>query len=166
MPNYTELRNLAKAYLEARHIFLKAASSLPDLHGNDNIVGRIGELVAIQFLRDQGRVLEKNASPVQKGFDLLTSDKRMISVKVITAENKSGRTTRIKEPWDEFLLITLNDKYRVDKLGHTTKAQLKKAFYKGTISSLEPYTTRKLLENRILFPARQVFSGKKVLKYL
>ena len=75
MQNYNQLKHLAREYLKARHIFLNAASKLPDLHGNDNIVGRIGELIAIQFLRDQGRLVEKNLSAVQKGFDLMTSDK-------------------------------------------------------------------------------------------
>lgn len=166
MQNYDQLKRLAREYLKARHIFLKAALKLPDLHGNDNIVGRIGELVAIQFLRDQKRKVEKNASAVQKGFDLMTSDKKMISVKTITAENKSGRTTKIKDPWDELVLITLNEKYKVDKIGHIKNSQLQKIFNQGGITSLEPYATRKLLEDGVLFSEKNIYQGKKVLKYL
>lgn len=117
-------------------------------------------------MRDQGRLVEKNASAVQKGFDLLTSDKKMISVKTITAENKNGRTTKIKDPWDELILITLNEKYEVDKIGYIKKSELQKVFKQDGITSLEPYATRKLLEDGILFSQENIYQGKKVLKYL
>ena len=73
---------------------------------------------------DQGRKVTKNSNRVQKGFDLIADDVHQISVKIITAENKFGRTTRIKEPWSELIFIKLNSEYKVDIIGHITKDQL------------------------------------------
>lgn len=46
-------------------------------------------------------------------------------VKVITCENKYGRNVRLVEPWDQFLLILLNDDYEIAKLGLIRKKGLK-----------------------------------------
>lgn len=167
MASYDKLKELAKSYLEARHVFLTAARTLPDLGGNDNIVGRIGELVAIQFLRDQGRVVIKNTNAVQKGYDLTTDIGEQISVKVITAENKKGRTTKIKMPWSELILIKLNSHYKVDRIGIIKRMDFDKALNAGLIKTDEPYADIKMLASQGLFGKHgNCYSGKEVAHYL
>ena len=167
MTDYNNLKRLAKNYLKARHTFLTESKELPDLSGNDNIVGRIGELVAIQYLRNQGRTVIKNLNPVEKGYDLKTDKEEQISVKIITAENKRGRTTRIKQPWTELIFIKLNHLYEVDTIGHITKTAFSKALEDGILKTQEPYTDIKLLADNGLFDLYgERKTGKDVTDYL
>ena len=56
MKDKNELKVLAKNYFFARQSFLSAIShDHPELGGNDNIVGRIGEFIALQFLEAKDR---------------------------------------------------------------------------------------------------------------
>ncbi len=82
--------------MRARRKFRRAADKIPELNGNDNLVGRIGEFIALQFLQIKLRrkKLVRNTSAVQKGYDII-ADGEKISVKIITSENLSGRTTPI-----------------------------------------------------------------------
>ena len=57
-------------------------------------------------------------------------------------------------------------KYEVVKIGHIKKTKLQKVFKQGGITSLEPYATRKLLEDGALFSTENIYQGKKVFKYL
>ena len=89
-------------------------------------------------------------------------------MKIITAENKSGRTTRIKEPWSELIFITLNSDYKVDILGHLKKDQFNKALDDGFIKAEEPYADIKLLKDNGLFDKYEGVRliGKDVEDYL
>jgi hypothetical protein len=145
------LKALAVDYLAARHKFLQATDKVELFHGNDNIVGRIGEFVAMLFLKRQGRTVSKATSKVQKGFDLLVDQKVEISVKVITAENNLGRTTRVKKPWSELILVTLNAHYEVDRIGHITAIEMAAAVSQGFLKSEEPYANRNMVKDGGLF---------------
>lgn len=167
MTHYDRLKELAKDYLKARHIFLSASKELPDLHGNDNIIGRIGELIALQYFRLQNIEVKKTKSLTQKGFDLETIQGARISVKIITAENNKGRTTTIKEPWTELIVIELNSNYEVDKLGHMTKQSFDQALKKGFIKTKQVYADRKLLVNNGFFERYGILKkGKDVEDFL
>ena len=132
-----KLRITSKRYLQARKEFLNVANSTSELSGNDNIVGRIGEFIAYQFL--SGRNARKNDNKTEKGFDIICDRHTKISVKTITYENETQRTTRVKEPWDELILIVINDNCAVEKIGHLTKSQFKRAIQDNHHWSNEPY---------------------------
>lgn len=167
MEKYDDLKKLAVNYLYARHIFISESSKFEELKGNDNLIGRIGELIALEFLHRQGRTATKNKNLVEKGYDLLTSDNQMISVKLITAENKKGRTTRLKKPWTEIVLISLNSNYKVDRLGHITENEFKNALCENFIKDTEPYTDRKLLFDNGLFDKYgKLYKDNDVFDYL
>lgn len=167
MEKYDDLKQLAVNYLYARHIFIAESSKFEELTGNDNLIGRIGELIALEFLHRQGRLATKNKNLVEKGYDLLTTDNQRISVKLITAENKKGRTTRLKKPWTEIVLITLNSNYKVDRLGHITENEFEKALMESFIKDREPYSDRKLLSDNGLFDKYgKLYKEKDVLDYL
>jgi hypothetical protein len=167
MEKYEDLKQLAVNYLYARHTFISESSKFEELTGNDNLIGRIGELIALEFLHRQGRSATKNKNLVEKGYDLLTSDNQMISVKLITAENKKGRTTRFKKPWTEIVLITLNSNYKVDRLGHITDNEFEKALTENFIKDKELYSDRKLLSDNGLFEKYgKLYKEKDVLDYL
>lgn len=151
MSNSYELTTqLAKKYLQARREFLMEADKIPELSGNDNIVGRIGELIALQFLEKQNRSVTKVKNKVNKGFDLTCTEGSSISVKLITTENKSGRTTKLKQPWSELILISLNDLYLVDRIGHITCERFQEAQADRLITQ-NAYADRKYLNNGHLF---------------
>ncbi len=167
MNEYKKLKDLAIDYLAARHKFLKSSNEFEELSGNDNIVGRIGELIAIQYLRDQGRIVKKNSNPVQKGYDLIADEVHQVSVKIITAENKFGRTTRIKQPWNELIFIKLNSTYQVDIIGHINLDGFLKAIRDGFLKGNEPYADIKLLRDEGLFEKYGTrINGKSVKRYL
>lgn len=151
MEKYDDLKQLAVNYLYSRHIFISESSKFEELTGNDNLVGRIGELIALEFLHRNARSATKNKNLVEKGYDLLTHDNQKISVKLITAENKKGRSTRLKKPWTEIIFISLNSNYKVDRLGHITEKEFEKALSENFIKNKEPYTDRKLLLDNGLF---------------
>lgn len=149
--NEKDLKNLAAEYLAARHKFLLATDNEELFHGNDNIVGRIGEFIAMNFLKRHGRPVSKATSKVQKGFDLKVDQDVEVSVKVITAENNLGRTTRVKKPWTELILITLNAHYQVDRIGHITASEMAYAVSQGFLKNEEPYASRNMVRDGGLF---------------
>ncbi len=162
-----KLKQYAVDYLLARHKFLAETEKEELLSGNDNIVGRIGEFIAVSFLTRQGRQVKKNKNKVEKGYDLETDDKAQVSVKLITAENKSGRTTRVKNPWTEFILVTLNDKYKVDRIGHITKSEMRRAVKEMFVKSEEPMTDRRMTnENGLFDKYGRLLKDKEVSDYL
>ena len=167
MEKYEDLKILAINYLKARNIFISKSSKFEELTGNDNLIGRIGELIALEFLDRQGRIATKNKNLVQKGYDLITSDNQFVSVKLITAENKKGRTTRVKKPWTELIIISLNSSYKVDRLGHITESEFKKAIDENYVKDLEPYTDRKMLMDKGLFEKfGRLYKDEDVTNYL
>lgn len=82
-------------YLAARKVFATVADSNDWLKGNDNYIGRIGELVAMRYLQQHHGlqlkdIKERNKS--RKSVDLKAGD-TWWSVKCITDEGKTGRTS-------------------------------------------------------------------------
>ncbi len=142
-------RKVCRDYLVARKKFLKFANKSELLRGNDNIIGsRIGEFIAWEFLDKQKRKPKMNERANVEGHDMVCKDGKKISVKLISPENKTGRTTRLGKNWDEFLLIILGDNYKVAKIGHITRSQFNKD---KKIRSANPYTTRSMLGEKGLF---------------
>jgi hypothetical protein len=132
-------------YLSARNRFLAVAAENSDLlAGNDNIVGRIGEYLAIFFLMKKGRLPRKVKSKSEKGHDLLIG-KTKVSVKLLTSENSRGLGLRLTDPWDELLLLELDTgslKYRV---GHLLRPQFEKAIAENPTWSRNPIVKKTML---------------------
>jgi hypothetical protein len=127
---HDEISEAIRAYLEARKRFLAIAKKYPDeIGGNDNIIGRIGEYLALRFLRSKGRSPRKTALLSQAGFDLEDGEIK-ISVKILTAENKKGRVGRLKEPWHELVVIDLSADLS-GTIGFITRAQFNDAYEKN-----------------------------------
>ena len=97
---------LGEQYLKARADFKTKADRNPLLQGNDNFIGRIAEMLVIQhfFEQDKNLSVSRPKSQSNKGIDLRISDHsgidRDISVKCITHESKSGRSSGIRWPND------------------------------------------------------------------
>lgn len=94
-------RSLANAikvsndYLAARKAFSAIADSNDWLKGNDNYIGRIGEMVAMRYLQKHyGLQFEdiKGRNKSRKSVDLKAGD-TWWSVKCVTDESKTGRTS-------------------------------------------------------------------------
>ena len=93
-------------YLEARASFLAETGRSKLIRGNDNFIGRIAEMLAILHFRNSGvQKIERPTSKSHKGVDLVLTGrdgrKRLISVKCITHENQSGRSSRIRWAGDD-----------------------------------------------------------------
>lgn len=161
-----KLKELSREYLLARKKFRDATDHNPILSGNDNIVGRIGEFVAIQFLEKElkRRNINKNKNPVQAGYDIV-ADRKRVSVKTISSENISGCTTPIKQPWDELLLIELGEDSRVLRIGYLTSKEFKKwPLYRP---GWRPVACRSMFgRNGLISQKGRIFDGKKVGVYL
>ena len=168
MNDTTKFKTTAKNYLKARRDFLTIAEKTDWLFGNDNLVGRIGEFIAYQFLHDNNRQPKRPASKTEKGFDFICDNgQKRVSVKTITAENKVGSTTVITEPWDELILIIINENIKIEKLGILTKEQFQKAADSGHIKSKKPYARRTMLGQKGLISKFGIIVDQKILnKYL
>ncbi|MFA5169164.1 MAG: hypothetical protein WC420_00250 [Candidatus Paceibacterota bacterium] len=132
--------------------FLKFANSSKAkglLSGNDNIIGsRIGEFIAWQLLNNQKRHPKINKQSNIKGFDIICSNgPQRISVKLIGPENKIGRINRLGNDWDEFILIILNENYKIEAIGQINKKQ----FNLDKKISKNPYVSRNMLGRNGLF---------------
>ena len=167
MKDKNELKVLAKNYFLARQSFLSAIShDHPELGGNDNIVGRIGEFIALQFLEANGRHVKKCEKSNNKGFDIICDKGIQISVKTITAESKTGRSTQLKQPWQELILIYIGKNYEVETIGHIHIGDYDNARSQGFVKENQ-VADKKLLEKDKLFSKfGQIYSGDSVKDYL
>lgn len=167
MKNEEKLKKLARDYLIARKRFRDAADKIPELAGNDNIIGRIGEFIAIQFLEHKlKRKAFKNKNMVQKGYDINANGKK-VSVKTITSENKSGITSPIKDPWDELIIIELGKNSKVKQIGYISRDKFKKALKEKFLKNPNPSVSRSMLKKKRLFGKYgQIFTSKDIGKYL
>ncbi len=162
-------KKLSRAYLLARRRFKDATHKEHPLRGNDNIVGIIGEFVAVQFLEKEfkRKSVKRNENPVEKGYDIVADGKK-VSVKTITAENASGRTTPIKEPWDELVLVELGENSRVLRIGYTTYKEFehfRKSLNEG--EDWRPVASRSMFnKGGLVFEKRKIFEGTEVKDYL
>ena len=152
MNKQERIRKVIHKYLHARRRLFELEEEYPnELSGNDNIIGRIGEYIAIRYLESKKRTAIKNINKSQKGYDLLDTNGCRISVKIITAENKMGRTTRLKQPWDEVILIVLDDEYKISKIGLLQKSEFLKSLNDNKNRSNNPYLFRHSLGEKGLF---------------
>jgi hypothetical protein len=143
-----EIQEAVDSYFRARAALIAVGRKHPDrFAGNDNMVGRFGEFIALQFLERLGQRPVKVADLANAGFDLVEGTVRT-QVKVISAENQLGRSVRLKEPWDQLMLIQLCPDYRPLRLGLLTKEQCSAARQAGHISSPNPFVTLGMLGPR------------------
>jgi len=148
-----ELKLIGNKYLTARAEFLADVTKLYNQHqstelsGNDNIIGRIGEFVAFQYLKDLGcDIVKPKNLKSNPAFDFICNKhNHKISVKTITSENESGRTTRVKKPWDLFILVEIGSNQKVERIGTITSQQFAKAVKKNPKRSKQPYASRTML---------------------
>lgn len=148
-------------YLKARHRLIVFSKNFPErIGGNDNIIGRIGEFIALRFLERRGQSPRKHKSSSNKGYDLYEG-RRRTQVKVITEENRTGRTTRLPEHWHQFVLIELGPSYKCIRIGMLTSAQHKKARAEDTRLAARPFVTRSILrKNGLIARHGDIFSVK------
>jgi hypothetical protein len=146
-----EIQKAIDVYLKARAALRAVGEKYPKrMGGNDNLIGRIGEFMALQHLEQRGRAPKKigggrrSANP---GFDLVEGGAR-IQVKVISHENKRGRSTRLKGRWSELLLIELGPDYRQSRIGHLRAKDYAKARRKDKRFSGTPLVRRSMLGNK------------------
>jgi len=164
---YTKLQKLAVNYLNARKEFLQKTKDLEHLQGNDNIMGRIGELIALEFFkREEGIILSKAKKKNEKEYDLCSPDrKRRVSVKLMSCENQHGQTTKITGDWTDLVFVYLTD-YKVTEIGYINRVDFNRAVKDGFISST-PVTSRRMLEPAHLFGEYgQVKKGREIKGYL
>lgn len=157
-----KLRILCRDYLLARKKFREIADKIPELAGNDNIIGRIGEFIALQFLRDICRRTHvvRNENPVEAGYDILADGKK-VSVKIITSENENGRITRIKDPWNELVLIEI-DYVKILRIGFLERETLVERKM-----NQNPIAKRSMLNDHgTIGKYGKVYTGDRVEKYL
>lgn len=137
---------ICRDYLYARKLFLEFANNDDVLKGNDNIIGRIGEFIAYRFLELQNRNPVMNQNPTEKAYDMICENDVLISVKMITNENKKGQTSKTKDGWGELIIILLDENHKVDKIGHLTKAQFEIALNTSSKwNNPTPYCRKSLL---------------------
>ncbi len=119
----SEIQDAIEEYLQARSNILAVGRKYPDrFGGNDNIIGRIGEFLALRFLESIGQHPSMIGHSSNPGYDLIEGNIQT-QVKVITSENKKGRNVRLKKPWNQFLLIELGNQYKPESFGLLTEAQ-------------------------------------------
>jgi hypothetical protein len=93
-------------YLAARNRLLALAARHPELlTWNDNIIGRIGEYLAISFLTKKRFEARGKSSRSPRRDTIYLSDQPRSRVKLLTSENVKGRGMRLSDPWDELLVL-------------------------------------------------------------
>lgn len=121
----SDIQEAIEKYLQARKLILEIGEMHPDrIGGNDNIIGRIGEFIALRFLEAKGQRPIKVSGSSNPGYDMIEGSTKT-QVKVITNENKKGRSVRLKQPWNQFLLIELGEHYKPERIGLISEVQHK-----------------------------------------
>jgi hypothetical protein len=156
-------KKICLTYLKARKVFLDVANDDEVLHGNDNIVGRIGEAIAHSFLEQQGRQPKVVKNQSNAGYDIeCGKGLAKVSVKLITTENKTGSTSQIKHKWDELIGIELDEHQKVIKLGVISRANFDTEQNKRG-RRLEPNFSRTMLKKGGVFAvAGKVYEGEEL----
>lgn len=143
-----KIKSAIQEYIRARKKVLALGESYKTkIGGNDNIIGRIGEFMALQFLESLGQTPTKVGSDNNPGYDFLDNNIKT-QVKVITKENKRGRNVRLKKPWNQFLLIELNSDYAPERIGLITEAQHQQAIFDNPTWSKTPTVKLTMLGNK------------------
>jgi hypothetical protein len=77
---YEDIGVVARAYLKARKDFIRLSRKYPELlKGNDNIVGIIGDYIALKYLEVRGVLADKARTKSEPGFDLRSKTGNKIS---------------------------------------------------------------------------------------
>ena len=105
--------DLSKAYFQSRKEIRKHSKPNHLLYGNDNFIGRIAEMLVIQDFLAKDHQVHRPKSQSLKGVDLVV-DKASptpmaVSVKAITYENKSGRSSKVTKAENLRELLKLED---------------------------------------------------------
>jgi hypothetical protein len=143
-----EIRKNISDYVKARKHLIDMGNKYPDLFsGNDNMIGRIGEFFGLLYLKSIGQRPLKVPSKSNPGYDFIDEVTNVkTQVKVISCENKNGTSVRLVEPWDQFILFTLNDDYMIDKLGFINKIQFNRALEEEINRCANPIVNRSMNE--------------------
>ena len=159
-PVAAEIEDSIIGYLDARKRLLEVAERHPELlKGNDNIVGtRIGEYIAMRWLQQRGRGPAKVGNITEKGYDLLDGKTR-ISVKTISDENRTRRTTRLTEPWDELLVVHLETDVQRYRVGWLLRSKFDEALAEHPAWSRWPYVKLTMLGGKGLIGVYGEVSG-------
>ena len=156
-------------YLKARKKFRDFADSDDVLQGNDNILGRIGEAIAHSFLERQDRTPIVLNNQTEEGYDIICDNdkKQRISVKTITSENKSGGTTKINDKYDELILVSINDNFEVERLGHISRDNFLKGYSKSNRYKAKiPYFRKSMLDdNGLISKYGKLYLKKDLIEY-
>ncbi|WP_105618575.1 hypothetical protein [Vallitalea okinawensis] len=150
---YTEIENAITSYITARRNIIEVGNKYPSLFsGNDNIIGRIGEFYALMFLLDYGQQPSKILNASNPGFDLIDEKTGLkTQVKVITAENKLGRTVQLKDGWDQLLLIILDSNYDIESIGVLQHDKFEISIKENPTHSRTPYIRKSMLGPKGIF---------------
>ena len=159
-------KKLCLDYLKSRKAFLDVANEDEILHGNDNIIGRIGEAIAHSFLEQMERKPKVVKSQSNPGYDITCKNgAKRVSVKMITSENKTGSTSKIHPKWDELIGIELGEDFKILKLGIINKENFDKEQSKRNESLTPSFSRAKLKENGVFNIAGRVYDKKDLEKY-
>lgn len=135
----TKIIAAIQRYLRARHEVIELGRQYPArIDGNDNIIGRIGEFIALRYLEKLGqRPSKTDLASNNAGCDLV-ENRVKTQVKVITEENKQGRSMRLRETWTQFVLVELGANYQCTRIGILTASEHRRARRENTSWSAEP----------------------------
>jgi hypothetical protein len=159
----TKIQADIEKYLQARHEILKLGQEHPDrIGGNDNVIGRIGEFIALRFLEGLGQRPVKVLSSSNPGYDLIEGD-RKTQVKVITEENNRGRTVRLKDPWDQLLVIKLGKHYKPVRIGILTQDQNRRALSENNWSKTPVVSLGMLQPGGLIGKYGCVYQGSEIV---
>jgi hypothetical protein len=150
-------------YLQVRHELLLLGQEHPArIGGNDNIIGRIGEFIALRFLESLGQRPTKVEGSSNPGYDLIEGTLQT-QVKVMTEENQRGRNVRLTEPWNQLVLIELGEHYKPKRIGLLTRAQHLQSCQENKTWSSTPYVKRTMLGPKGLIGRYgRVYTGSEV----
>lgn len=144
MPD-SQIQEAIDRYLQARHELLLLGEAYPDrIGGNDNIIGRIGEFIALRFLESLEQNPMKMEGVSNQGYDFIDGNIQT-QVKVITDENKMGRNVRLVEPWTQLVVVELGESYKPNRIGVLDKSQFQRARSENSTWSATPYVKRSML---------------------
>lgn len=163
MPD-AQIKAAIEEYLKARHKLLLLGKKYPHrIGGNDNIIGRIGEFIALRFLESQGQKPSKLGASSNPGHDFVEGDIQT-QVKVITDENKNGRNVRLVEPWTQLVVVELGEGYKLNRIGLLTKQQFQQACAENATWCETPYVKRTMLGKKGLIGRYgRVCSGNEIV---
>lgn len=140
-----EITSAIERYWSARMALIAIGEQYPyEFGGNDNLVGRIGEYLALGFLRTLGQAPRRPTILSNPGYDFIEGE-ILTQVKTITPENIAGRLSRLKDPWTQLVIIVLDESHQPQKIGVLTAEQHAQALRDHPTWSKNPVIRRSML---------------------